>query len=84
MPYNPGKHWILTILWEGEIYMLDPLPKPVHYQVWETSLINVVKTFNAETGMVNKLPKVKSLPVRLIHVFGLDNTLDLICQCLSN
>ncbi|KAM5570104.1 hypothetical protein ABKV19_017226 [Rosa sericea] len=62
MPYNPGKHWILTILWEGEIYMLDPLPKPIHYKEWETSVMNAVKTFNAETGRVNKLPKVKPLP----------------------
>ncbi|XP_040374987.1 uncharacterized protein LOC112200371 [Rosa chinensis] len=62
MPYNPGEHWILTIIWEDEIYMLDPLPKPVHYQSWENIVINAVKAFNAETGRVNKVPKVKFLP----------------------
>ncbi|PRQ39342.1 hypothetical protein RchiOBHm_Chr4g0424111 [Rosa chinensis] len=63
MPYNPGEHWILTIIWEDEIYILDPLPKPVNYQSWENIVINAVKAFNAETGRVNKVPKVKLLPV---------------------
>ncbi|XP_040373610.1 uncharacterized protein LOC121052492 [Rosa chinensis] len=62
MPYNPGEHWILTIIWEDEIYILDPLPKPVNYQSWENIVINAVKAFNAETGRVNKVPKVKLLP----------------------
>ncbi|KAM5578065.1 hypothetical protein ABKV19_008405, partial [Rosa sericea] len=39
MPYNPGEHWILTIIWEDEIYIVDPLPKPVHYKPWENAVI---------------------------------------------
>ncbi|XP_062006048.1 uncharacterized protein LOC133723246 [Rosa rugosa] len=39
MPYNPGEHWILTIIWEDDIYILDPLGKSVHYQAWENSVI---------------------------------------------
>ncbi|XP_040363874.1 uncharacterized protein LOC121049788 [Rosa chinensis] len=62
MPYNPGEHWILTIIWEDDIYILDPLGKSVHYQAWENSVINAVKSFNAETDRANKVPKLKLLP----------------------
>ncbi|XP_062011742.1 uncharacterized protein LOC133728340 isoform X2 [Rosa rugosa] len=61
MAYNPGEHWILTIIWEDEIYIVDPLPKPVHYKPWENAVINAVKTYNAEKGRVNKVPKLKLL-----------------------
>ncbi|KAM5584863.1 hypothetical protein ABKV19_004299, partial [Rosa sericea] len=61
MPYNPGQYWILTIIWEDDIYILDPLGKLVHYQAWENSVINAVKSFNAETGRANKVPKLKLL-----------------------
>ncbi|PRQ22472.1 putative Ulp1 protease family catalytic domain, Transposase-associated domain-containing protein [Rosa chinensis] len=62
MPYNPEEHWILTIIWEDEIYILDPLGKSIHYQAWESSVINAIKSFNAETGRANKVPKLKLLP----------------------
>ncbi|XP_040366111.1 uncharacterized protein LOC121050406 [Rosa chinensis] len=62
MAYNPGEHWILTIIWEDEIYIVDPLPKPVHYKPWENAVINAVKTYNAEKGRVTKVPKLKLLP----------------------
>ncbi|PRQ18900.1 hypothetical protein RchiOBHm_Chr7g0211271 [Rosa chinensis] len=68
MSYNPGEHWILTIIWEDEIYILDPLGKSIHYQAWENSMINPIKSFNAETGRANKVPKLKLLPVSMIYV----------------
>lgn len=62
MPHNPGSHWVLTIIWEHEIYLMDSMPKPVHYKTWENTVISAVKTFNAETGMSKKVPKWKQLP----------------------
>ncbi|PRQ20360.1 putative Ulp1 protease family catalytic domain, putative transposase, Ptta/En/Spm, plant [Rosa chinensis] len=72
MPYNPGcimwamkyykEHWILTIIWEDEVYILDPLPNPVHYTAWETAVMNAVKSYNAEKGRANKVPKLRLLP----------------------
>ena len=31
-------HWILTIIWEGEIYILNPLPHPTQYPELEKVL----------------------------------------------
>ncbi|KAK9933081.1 hypothetical protein M0R45_020292 [Rubus argutus] len=62
MPHNPGKHWVLTIIWEDEIYLMDSMAKPIRYTAWEKTVTSAVKTFHAETGGVKKVPKWKQLP----------------------
>ncbi|XP_063941050.1 uncharacterized protein LOC135149368 [Daucus carota subsp. sativus] len=54
-------HWILTIIWEGEIYILNPLPHPTQFPELEKVLSSAIKTFNSETGRSNKPPKAKFL-----------------------
>ncbi|XP_074342737.1 uncharacterized protein LOC141680400 [Apium graveolens] len=38
MPHNHNCHWILVIIWDGDIYILNPLPYPTHFDELEKSL----------------------------------------------
>ncbi|KAL8107429.1 hypothetical protein AgCh_023997 [Apium graveolens] len=49
-------HWILAIIWEGEIYFLNPLPHPVQFPDLEKALSRALKSFNSETGRGNHKP----------------------------
>lgn len=31
-------HWILAIIWEGEIYFLNPLPHPTQFLLLEQAI----------------------------------------------
>ncbi|XP_063945433.1 uncharacterized protein LOC135151316 [Daucus carota subsp. sativus] len=55
-------HWILSIIWEGEIYILNPLPHPTQFPELENALARALKKFNVETGRgSNKIGKAKFL-----------------------
>ncbi|KAL8125305.1 hypothetical protein AgCh_012841 [Apium graveolens] len=49
-------HWILAIIWEGEIYFLNPLPHPVQFPDLEKALSRALKSFNSKTGRGNHKP----------------------------
>ncbi|KAK1404627.1 hypothetical protein POM88_004232 [Heracleum sosnowskyi] len=66
LPHCSNEHWILTIIWDGEIFILDPLPPTrqvplVQYPALEKALIGALKIVNAETGRGNKVPEIKYL-----------------------
>ncbi|KAL8123265.1 hypothetical protein AgCh_011296 [Apium graveolens] len=56
LPHNQNMHWILAIIWEGEIYFLNPLPHPVKFPDLEKALSRALKSFNSETGKGNHKP----------------------------
>ncbi|XP_074356488.1 uncharacterized protein LOC141696210 [Apium graveolens] len=53
LPHNQNMHWILAIIWEGDIYFLNPLPHPVQFPDLEKALSRALKSFNSETGRGN-------------------------------
>ncbi|XP_074327743.1 uncharacterized protein LOC141665654 [Apium graveolens] len=61
LPHNENQHWILVIIWEGDIYIYNPLSHPHHFPKLEKALSSAIKTFNAETGRGNKPAKTKNL-----------------------
>ncbi|KAL8105111.1 hypothetical protein AgCh_029053 [Apium graveolens] len=56
LPHNQNMHWILAIIWEGEIYFLNPLLHPVQFPDLEKALSRALKSFNSETGRGNHMP----------------------------
>ncbi|XP_074365007.1 uncharacterized protein LOC141706073 [Apium graveolens] len=54
-------HWILVVIWDGDIYILNPLPHPTHFDELEKSLTEAMKSYNAQTGRGNKAPQIKNL-----------------------
>ncbi|KAL6536694.1 hypothetical protein OROMI_026275 [Orobanche minor] len=61
MPHNSNMHWILSFIWDGDIYILNTLSPPNHFPALEKALTGTVKSFNIQTGKGNKMPKVKHL-----------------------
>ncbi|KAL1818374.1 hypothetical protein ACET3Z_013243 [Daucus carota] len=61
LPHNHNKHWILSIIWEGQIYILNPLSHPVRFPALEKALTSAVSSFNMKIGKSGDLPKVKNL-----------------------
>ncbi|KAK1381491.1 hypothetical protein POM88_028235 [Heracleum sosnowskyi] len=61
MPHNENYHWILVIIWESEIFILNPLSNPKRFSELEAALMRAVRSYNAQTGRVNKNPKVQYL-----------------------
>ncbi|KAL8132165.1 hypothetical protein AgCh_007888 [Apium graveolens] len=61
LPHCNNEHWILTIIWDGEIYILDPLPGVIQFPALEKALIGALIIVNAKRGKGNKVPKVKYL-----------------------
>ncbi|CAL9000705.1 unnamed protein product [Prunus brigantina] len=52
IPYNPGGHWILTIIDEEKdnVYVMDPLGARHPHDVWKRIVNTGIKQFNAEKG----------------------------------
>ncbi|CAL2266262.1 unnamed protein product [Prunus armeniaca] len=52
IPYNPGGHWILTIIDEEKdnMYIMDPLGARHPHDVWKRIINAGIKQFNAEKG----------------------------------
>ncbi|KAK1372579.1 hypothetical protein POM88_028772 [Heracleum sosnowskyi] len=48
---------ILIILWEHDIYTLNPLPHPPRNPALEDALKRTLRTFNSQTGRGNRTPK---------------------------
>lgn len=43
MPHNSNYHWILVLIWGGEIYILNPLPRSTTYPDLEKAVSSVWK-----------------------------------------
>ncbi|CAL9001003.1 unnamed protein product [Prunus brigantina] len=59
IPYNPGGHWILTIIDEDKdnVYVMDPLGARHPHDAWKTVVNDGIKAFNAQIGRrPRKLP----------------------------
>ncbi|XP_074351633.1 uncharacterized protein LOC141690760 [Apium graveolens] len=61
LPHNHHCHWILVVIWDGDIYILNPLPHPTHFDDLEKALSETIKQVNSQTGRGNKAPKIKNL-----------------------
>ncbi|XP_074325293.1 uncharacterized protein LOC141662148 [Apium graveolens] len=61
MPHNHNCHWILVVIWDGDIYILNPLPHPTYFDELEKSLTEAMKSYNAQTGRGIKAPQIKNL-----------------------
>ncbi|KAL1811201.1 hypothetical protein ACET3Z_021266 [Daucus carota] len=61
MPHNFNYHWILVVIYAGEIFILNPLSHPTHFPHLEKPLLSAFKTFKAQTGRGNTVPKIKNL-----------------------
>ncbi|XP_074355676.1 uncharacterized protein LOC141695319 [Apium graveolens] len=61
MPHNENYHWILIMIWESEIFILNPLAHPTNFLKLEAALTQAVRSYNAQKGLVNKNPKIKNL-----------------------
>ncbi|KAL6572329.1 hypothetical protein OROMI_013287 [Orobanche minor] len=61
IPHNMNQHWILDIIWDGEIYIINSLSHPTQFPKVEKASIEAVKSFNSQTGRSNTMPKVKNL-----------------------
>ncbi|KAK1390153.1 hypothetical protein POM88_018331 [Heracleum sosnowskyi] len=59
MPHHQNVHWILIVLWEHDIYTLNPPPHPPRNPALEDALKRALKTFNSQRG--NRTPKVQNL-----------------------
>ncbi|XP_063947027.1 uncharacterized protein LOC135151763 [Daucus carota subsp. sativus] len=62
LPYNTNCHWILVILWAGEIFVLNPLPRGTNFPELEKALTRAMITFNVQAGRGNKAPSIKYMP----------------------
>ncbi|KAK1378991.1 hypothetical protein POM88_025735 [Heracleum sosnowskyi] len=49
MPHHENVHWILIVLWEHDIYTLNPLPHPPRNPALEDALKRALRTFNSQT-----------------------------------
>ncbi|KAL8092323.1 hypothetical protein AgCh_034574 [Apium graveolens] len=54
-------HWILIMIWESEIFILNPLPHQKRFTALEEALVGVIRSYNAQIGRVNKNPIIKNL-----------------------
>ncbi|KAL1818593.1 hypothetical protein ACET3Z_013462 [Daucus carota] len=61
MPHNHNYHWILVVIYAGEIFILNPLSHPTHFPHLEKPLLSAFKTFKAQTGRGNIVPKIINL-----------------------
>ncbi|XP_074327087.1 uncharacterized protein LOC141665029 [Apium graveolens] len=63
LPHNQNMHWILVVIWEGEIYILNPLPHLTQFSELRKALSRALKSYNSEIGRGNKMAKAKFLSV---------------------
>ncbi|XP_074346475.1 uncharacterized protein LOC141685261 [Apium graveolens] len=61
--YLPPSPFTLSklVIWDGDIYILNPLPHPTHFDDLEKALSETIKQVNSQTGRGNKAPKIKNL-----------------------
>ncbi|XP_074362226.1 uncharacterized protein LOC141702446 [Apium graveolens] len=57
MPFNQNMHWMLVIIWESEIFFLNPLSHATRFPELENALTGAVRSYNAQKGRVIKNPK---------------------------
>ncbi|KAK1362597.1 hypothetical protein POM88_047071 [Heracleum sosnowskyi] len=60
-PHNTNCHWILVLMWGGEIFVLNPLPRSTTFPDLEKTISRAVVAFNIQAGRGNKAPTVKYL-----------------------
>ncbi|KAK1383971.1 hypothetical protein POM88_021706 [Heracleum sosnowskyi] len=61
LPHNTNCHWILVLMWGGEIFVLNPLHRSTTFPDLEKSISRAVVAFNIQAGRGNKAPTVKYL-----------------------
>ncbi|XP_074342473.1 uncharacterized protein LOC141680040 [Apium graveolens] len=61
LPQNESYHWILIMIWESEIFILNPLPHQKRFTALEEALVGAIRSYNAQIGHVNKNPTIKNL-----------------------
>ncbi|XP_074327169.1 uncharacterized protein LOC141665084 [Apium graveolens] len=61
LPHNESYHWILIMIWESEIFILNPLPHQKRFTALEEALVGTIRSDNAQIGCVNKNPTIKNL-----------------------
>ncbi|KAK1371536.1 hypothetical protein POM88_037628 [Heracleum sosnowskyi] len=61
LPHNTNCHWILVLMWGGEIFVLNPLPRSTTFPDLEKSISRAVVAFNIQAERGNKAPIVKYL-----------------------
>ncbi|XP_074336394.1 uncharacterized protein LOC141673543 [Apium graveolens] len=62
MPHNSGCHWILVVIWAGEIFILNPLPRATTFPELEKNVSKAVIAFNIQVGRGNKAPSIIYIP----------------------
>ncbi|XP_017223512.2 uncharacterized protein LOC108199985 [Daucus carota subsp. sativus] len=61
MPHNQHVHWILIMIWDGDIYIMNPLPHPRNFSEVENRLSSALESYNAQTGRQKRTPRVVNL-----------------------
>ncbi|XP_074377610.1 uncharacterized protein LOC141719127 [Apium graveolens] len=59
MPHNSNCHWILVVIWAGEVFILNPLPRSTTYPELEKAISRAVIAFNIQAGRGNKAPTIR-------------------------
>ncbi|KAL6578540.1 hypothetical protein OROMI_008756 [Orobanche minor] len=59
LPVNKNYHWILILIWAGEILFLNPLPRSYSFPELEKAISRALIACNIEAGRGNKAPAVK-------------------------
>ncbi|XP_074335674.1 uncharacterized protein LOC141672885 [Apium graveolens] len=57
-PHNSGCHWIMVVIWVGEIFILNPLPLATAFPELEKAVSKAVIAFNIQAGRGNKAPSI--------------------------
>ncbi|XP_074359107.1 uncharacterized protein LOC141698318 [Apium graveolens] len=52
-------HWILVVIWAGEVFILNPLPRSTTYPELEKAISRAVIAFNIQAGRGNKAPTIR-------------------------
>lgn len=52
----------MVVIWDGEIFILNPLPHSTSYPELEKAVSRGVQSFNIETGRGSRIPKIKYIP----------------------
>ncbi|KAL6582610.1 hypothetical protein OROMI_004688 [Orobanche minor] len=59
LPVNKNYHWILILIWAGEILFLNPFPRSYSFPELEKAISRALIAYNIEAGRGNKAPAVK-------------------------
>ncbi|KAL1823826.1 hypothetical protein ACET3Z_010604 [Daucus carota] len=58
MPHNQMAHWILVVIWDDDLYILNPLPHNTRFPDLERGLIDALASYHAQSGRAKRTPKV--------------------------